>query len=181
MQWLKEKLELLTTVSESEALAGSLCDNGGVYLVPAYTGLGAPHWQADANAMLMGLQLDSTRAHIARAALESVAYQVKDLLQTLKLEKNISLSNVKVDGGMVKNRWLMQFLSDLCQLTILQPKALELTAQGAAMIAGLGSGCFRELKDYSQWHQVNWQCEPGQNLNLQYQRWQKAVECCKQF
>ncbi len=181
IQWLRDKLGVLSCVSESQMLAKSATDNGGVYLVPAFTGLGAPYWQTDARAMLMGLQLDSNKAHIVRAGLESVAYQVNDLLQTLTQELDINLKRFMVDGGMSVNQWLMQFISDLCQLSIVKPKTTELTAMGAAMMAGLGYGLFNDFSAFKSWHKSDWQCIPEAPKAGNYQKWLEAVNCCRGF
>lgn len=178
--WLRDKLGVLACAAESEKMAASLNNNGGVYFVPAFTGLGAPHWQANAKAMIMGLQLDSSKSHIVRAALESVAYQVNDLLQVLFSDTDIVPVKLKVDGGMAKNHWLMQFLASLTQLEVCQPKMLELTAQGAAMMAGLGTGFVKNLDDYKDWYQHDWQCQPEQFCQKQYLKWKKTVELSKQ-
>lgn len=179
MHWLRDKLDILDNVTASEHIASSLNDNGGVYLVPAFTGLGAPHWQPALKAMMVGLQLDSTKSHIIRAALESVAYQVKDLLVALCEETGIKLDKIKVDGGMAQNRWLMQFLSDLCQTLVMQSHTLELTAQGAAIMAAVGAGVFNRLGDCKDWYQIDWQCQTVEPKFSQYEMWQNAVAACK--
>ena len=181
IQWLRDKLGVLSSAAESQALAQSVPDNGGVYLVPAFTGLGAPYWQADARAMLIGLQLDSSKAHIVRAGLEAVAYQVNDLLKDLALELDINLNQLKVDGGMSVNQWLMQFISDLCQLCIIKPKTVELTAMGAAIMAGMGHGLFDDFPAIKHWYKKDWQCSQGASMPFTYQKWLDAVNCCQSF
>ncbi len=179
VKWLREKQGLINNASESELMARSLKDNGGVYFVPAFTGLAAPYWQPQARGTIIGLQLDSSKEHLVRAGLEAVAYQTKDLIQTLSGELDINLTTLKIDGGMAVNQWLMQFIASLCQLEIVKPKTTELTALGVAMMAGVGGGLFNSLNDYKHWHQSDWQKYPQATKKLEYKKWLRAIDVCQ--
>lgn len=139
MQWLRDGLKLIKTAPESEAMAASLPDNGGVYLVPAFAGLGAPQWNAEARGTIVGLTRDSRAAHLVRAGLEAVAYQTRDLLDALRAD-GARLDSLLVDGGLTANAWAMQFLADICECPIERPSFQEVTALGAAKLAALGAG-----------------------------------------
>jgi glycerol kinase len=140
VKWLRDQLAILAEAKETETLATSLPDNGGVYFVPAFVGLGAPHWQPEARGLITGLTLDSNRAHLARAALEAVAYQTADLLDAMAKGGGRRPANLCVDGGMVANGWLCHFLADMLDLSITRPPTLEITARGAAILAGMAVG-----------------------------------------
>lgn len=155
MQWLRDELGLVRDVAESSALAESVPDNGGVYIVPAFVGLGAPHWQADARGLITGLTRGSTRAHLVRAALESVAYQVFDLMQAIRSDFPDLTSELRVDGGMSANHFLCQFQADVLSVEICRPKSRESSALGAAMLAGLGAGVWHSLGEL----EALWQAE----------------------
>lgn len=146
MQWLRDGLKLIKTSAESETIAASLAGNGGVYLVPAFAGLGAPQWRADARGTIVGLTRDSTSAHFVRAGLEAVAYQTRDLLEALKAD-GASVQSLLVDGGMTANAWAMQFLADICEVEVSCPVFQEVTALGAAKLAALGAGLIKSLDD----------------------------------
>jgi len=139
IKWLRDDLKLIQSADESAAAAASLPDNGGVYMVPAFTGLGAPHWNADARGMICGLTRAATSAHLVRAGLESVAYQTHDLLAAFAGD-GAPIAELRVDGGMVANDWLMQFLADVCVLPVLRPDYREMTALGAAAAAAMQLG-----------------------------------------
>ncbi len=178
IQWLRDQLQLIKNASETEQLAASLPDNGGVYFVPAFTGLGAPYWRPAARASIEGLTRDSQAAHIVRAALEAVAYQTRDLLNAILADSPMTLAEIRVDGGMVVNNWLMQFLADMLHLPVLRPKISETTALGVAYLAGLQMGVFESLQEIS----ALWQCEqnytPRMNVEVAeglYQSWELAV------
>lgn len=179
MRWFRDQLNLLDDVQQSEMLASSIEDNGGVYLVPAFTGLGAPYWKAEAKAILHGMKLDTSKAHIVRAGLESVAYQTKDLLETIHAEVITPINQLKVDGGMVINQWLMKYIADLSQKIIIKGKVVELTALGAAMMASIGHGIYKDLKDFKEWYQEDWQLQPGPSKREDYLKWLMAVEICQ--
>ncbi len=150
VQWLRDELHMIDEASETEALAYSVEDNNGVYLIPAFTGLGAPHWKPDARAAIMGLTRGANSAHIARAALEAQAYQTKDLLGAMESDSGIQANRLRVDGGLVANKFVTQFLADTLQRPIDVPKITETTALGAAYLAGLYAGIYKDLDDLSQ-------------------------------
>ena len=146
IQWLRDSVKLIGTADETEALARSVADNAGVYLVPALSGLGAPWWEAEARGSLSGLSFTATRAHIVRAALEAMAHQAHDL-KTAFAADGADWRTLRIDGGMVANDWIAQDLADILDLPVERPKFAETTALGAAMLAGVGCGLFRDLKD----------------------------------
>ncbi|MGE3251875.1 MAG: glycerol kinase GlpK [Hyphomonadaceae bacterium] len=145
IQWLRDGLKVITESRESEALAAGLADNGGVYLVPAFAGLGAPQWNAAARGTITGLTRDSSAAHLVRAGLEAVAYQTRDLLDALKADGAPAPEALLVDGGMTANSWAMQFLADICEAPVERPANQEVTALGAAKLAALGVGLIPRL------------------------------------
>ncbi|MEO9600947.1 glycerol kinase [Parasphingorhabdus sp.] len=145
MQWLRDDIGLLKFAGESEELARSVEDNGGVYLVPALSGLGAPHWRADATATFSGLSFSSKKAHIARAALESMAYQCHDLKTAFSAD-GVDWQSLRIDGGMVANDWMVQDLADILNITVERPEFFETTALGAAMLAAVGCGIYPSLE-----------------------------------
>ncbi|MEK9751990.1 MAG: glycerol kinase GlpK [Rhodospirillaceae bacterium] len=180
VQWLRDGLGLIKQSPESEAMARALDGKdgaGGVYLVPAFTGLGAPHWDADARGAILGLTRDSSAGHIVRAALESVCYQTRELFDA-KAADGVSAETVRVDGGMVGNDWLMQFLADMLATTVERPAMTESTAQGAAFLAGIGAGLYSGLDEVA----ALWSCErrftpemPAPERERLFQGWLKAV------
>ncbi|MBI1822135.1 MAG: glycerol kinase GlpK [Nitrospirae bacterium] len=179
IQWLRDELKIIQNAAESEDLALSLKNNGGVYLVPAFVGLGAPYWDMEARGIIVGLTRGAGRAHIARAALESIAYQVKDLMTVMEQDSGFSLQDLRVDGGAVKNNFLMQFQSDMINTPLIRPKVTETTAMGAAYLAGLAVGFWKNLEEI----QKNWQEErrflPSMGetqRNQYYNEWKRAVE-----
>lgn len=154
IQWLRDGLGLIKRASDSEALARSLESNGGVYLVPAFTGLGAPHWDSAARGAIFGLTRDSGPAHFARAALEAVCYQTRDLFDAMA-EDGVKPRSMRVDGGMVANDWMLQFLADILNIRVDRPEVPETTALGAAYLAGLQAGLFASLDDIA----AQWRCQ----------------------
>ncbi len=155
IQWLRDNLGLFEKASEVEALAKQVPDNGGVYIVPAFTGLGAPYWDADARGIICGLTRGTSKAHIARAALEAVAYQSVDLLRAMEADAGIELPELRIDGGMVVNDLLCQFQADVLQRPVMRPQVIESTAHGAALLAGLGIGNWTSLAEV----ETHWQGE----------------------
>jgi glycerol kinase len=153
-QWLRDGLNFFKNAADIEALAASVKDNGGVYLVPAFAGLGAPHWDQHARGILCGLTRGATKAHIARAALEGIAYQVRDVLTAMEADAGVRLKELRVDGGASANNLLMQFQSDLLNVPVVRPRITETTALGAAYLAGLAVGYWKSQKDIAtQWQQ----------------------------
>ncbi|MCI0467006.1 MAG: glycerol kinase, partial [Beijerinckiaceae bacterium] len=153
IKWLRDRLHLITDAAQTSALAASLGGNDGVYLVPAFAGLGAPHWDPDARGLICGLTLDSGPAHFVRAALESAAYQTLDLMQAIAGGGGAPRT-LRVDGGMAANDWFCQFLADILAAPVERPALLEATAQGAAFLAGLTLGIYPDLTAVS----AAWTC-----------------------
>jgi glycerol kinase len=145
MQWLRDGLKLIKSSADSEAIASSLADNGGVYLVPAFAGLGAPQWNAEARGTIIGLTRDSRLEHLVRAGLEAVAYQTADLLDALRADGAPKIESLLIDGGLTANSWAMQFLSDICDVEVARPQFQEVTALGAAKLAAAGAGLVKSL------------------------------------
>jgi glycerol kinase len=156
MQWLRDGLELIKTSADSEAIAAALPDNGGVYLVPAFVGLGAPQWKADARGTIVGLTRDSRLEHLVRAGLEAVAYQTADLFDALRADGAPKITSLLVDGGLTANTWAMQFLADVCDVEVARPKFQEVTALGAARLAAHGSGMIKSLDGAGAASQARW-------------------------
>ncbi|MFP4090539.1 MAG: glycerol kinase GlpK [Cyclobacteriaceae bacterium] len=177
VQWLRDGLGIISSSSEVEELAKSVDDNGGVYLVPALTGLGAPHWDQYARGTITGLTRGSTSGHIARAALESIAFQAHDVLRAMLADANIEFKELRVDGGASANDTLMQFQANLLQIPVVRPKVMETTALGAAYLAGLAVGYWKDLEEIqSQW-QMDKTFEPESDFDSRTltHSWDKAV------
>jgi glycerol kinase len=148
VQWLRDELSIITQAAETEELARGLASNDGVYFVPAFVGLGAPHWDPEARGMIVGLTRGSTRAHLARAALESMAYATHDVLNAMTSDSGMKPSELAVDGGAVANDWLMQFQADVLDIPIVRPKLVECTAFGAAGLAGIAVGIWQDATEF---------------------------------
>ena len=179
VQWLRDGLQLIDSAPEVEALAASVPDNGGVYIVPAFTGLGAPHWDQYARGTITGITRGSTRAHFARAALEGIAYQVADVLDAMKKDANLELAQMRVDGGASANDLLMQFQSDMLGVPVLRPKTLETTALGAAYLAGLAVGYWSSLDEISEQWQLDKEYTPSMDaadVHHLKSGWKKALD-----
>jgi glycerol kinase len=146
IKWLRDALGIIRDAAETESLAMALPHDHGVYMVPAFVGLGAPHWRPDARAIICGLTLAAGRAHLARAALESVAFQTRDLLEAMSADGARHADTLRVDGGMAANQWLCQFLADILEVPVERPEQIETTALGAAFLAGLATGVWPDLK-----------------------------------
>ena len=144
VQWLRDQLEFFDSADQSEALARSVDDAGGVFVVPAFTGLGAPYWDADARGAILGITRGTSRAHVARAALENIAFQNADLIDVLREESGLEITALRADGGATANDLLMQLQSDLAQVRVVRPRTIEATARGAALLAGLGAGLWSD-------------------------------------
>ena len=148
MQWLRDGLGIITQAAESDPMARSVDDTGGVYFVPAFVGLGAPHWEPNARGTIVGLTRGSSRAHLVRAALEAMAFSTKDVLDAMLADAKLRLSSLLVDGGVAANDWLMQFQADVLGVTVARPDLVETTALGAAGLAGLGAGLWKTADDF---------------------------------
>ncbi len=184
IQWLRDEMKIISSAAESEILAISIPDNGGVYLVPAFVGLGAPHWDMYARGTVVGLTRGAGRAHLTRAALESLAYQTYDILEVMARDADIKLESLKVDGGVAANNFLMQFQADMLGVAVERPQVTETTAMGAAFLAGLATGYWKDLDELKAIRQVDKSFvprmaeEPRRKL---LEGWQRAMFCARSF
>jgi len=179
VQWLRDGLGIIRNSVDVERLALKVPDNGGVYLVPAFAGLGAPHWDAYARGTMAGLTRGSNASHIARAALESIAYQSYDVLKAMELDSSIELRELRVDGGASANNLLLQFQADLLQVPVIRPKVTETTSLGAAYLAGLAVGYWKNREEIAQQWSVDRQFDPGRSpdeMAALRAGWNKALE-----
>jgi glycerol kinase len=182
VQWLRDELGIIKTSSEVESLARSVADNGGVYLVPAFVGLGAPYWDSYARGTILGLTRGTNKAHIARAALESIAYQTADVLAAMQEDAGIEISELRVDGGASKNDLMMQFQADILGVPVVRPKISETTALGAAYFAGLAVGYWKSEEELVQHWQVEKRFEPAMSQEPRsalLAQWRRAIERAK--
>jgi glycerol kinase len=182
VQWLRDGLGLIRSSSEVEALAASVPDSGGAYLVPAFVGLGAPHWDAYARGALVGLTRGTTAAHVARAALESIAYQVADLVEAMQDDAGVRLQELRVDGGASRNDLLLQFQADLLGVSVARPAVTETTALGAAYLAGLAAGVWKSPAEIARQRKVERVFEPRMPAARAAElrgRWRSALERAK--
>ncbi len=178
VQWLRDNLGIIAKSSEIEPLARTVEDNGGIYFVPAFSGLFAPYWRSDARGVLAGLTRFVNRGHIARAVLEATAYQTREVLEAMEKDSGVRLSRLKVDGGMVGNELLMQFQADLLNVPVVRPKVVETTSLGAAYAAGLAMGLWTDFTSLrSNWQQDHeWLPQmPSSQREKYYSEWKKAV------
>ncbi len=179
VQWLRDGLKIIRTSKEVEELAADVTDADGVYLVPAFAGLGAPHWNQHARGTMFGLTRGTTNAHIARAALDSIAYQTYDVLKAMEADAGISITELRVDGGATVNNQLMQFQSDILNCKVVRPKITETTALGAAYLAGLAVGYWKNINEIQQQWQVDKNFSPAlseEKRNELLKGWQRAVK-----
>lgn len=178
IQWLRDSLGLIAQSEDVEALAASVANNGGVYFVPAFAGLGTPHWDQDARGLIIGLTRGTGSAHIARAAVESIAFQTTDLLAAMNLDSHSYLKELKVDGGATRNDALLQFQADILRIPVVRSKTTETTALGAAYMAGLASGFWRDRAELSEHWQSDRTFEPQMSefdAKAHIERWHEAV------
>ncbi len=179
VQWLRDGLKIIRSSSEVEALATQVNDTDGVYMVPAFAGLGAPHWNQHARGSLFGVTRGTSDAHIARAALESIAYQTTDVLKAMEADAGIAIKELRVDGGATINNVLMQFQSDVLKVDVVRPKVYETTALGAAYLAGLATGYWESVEEIQQQWQVDAKFSPAmtaEKLNELQKGWHRAVK-----
>ena len=179
VQWLRDELRIIKDAKEVEELAKQLDDNEGVYLVPAFAGLGAPHWDQYARGLLIGLNRGTGAKHIARAALESIAFQTYDIVQAMQADSGIEISELRVDGGAANNDLLMQFQADILNVTVQRPKITETTALGAAYLAGLAVGFWKSEKEISRQWQIDKEFKPKMADEVRkrlLKGWQKALK-----
>ncbi|MDB4665544.1 FGGY-family carbohydrate kinase, partial [Verrucomicrobia bacterium] len=177
-QWLRDGLGIIRKSADIEHLARSVPDNGGVYLVPAFAGLGAPHWDQYARGTIAGLTRGSSAGHIARAALEGIAYQVVDVVKAMEKDAGLKIKELRVDGGASMNNLLMQFQSDLLGVSVLRPKVSETTALGAAYLAGLAVGYWKSQTDIRRQWQVDLRFKPAmerKQVRMLTAGWTKAL------
>ncbi|WP_019669005.1 glycerol kinase GlpK [Eudoraea adriatica] len=178
VQWLRDSLKIIKTSEEVEQLAGSVEDSGGVYFVPAFAGLGAPHWNQHAQGTIFGLTRGSTDAHIARAALESIAFQTMDILKAMEADSGITIKELRVDGGATVNNLLMQFQADVLNTVTVRPKVVETTVMGAAFLAGLAVGYWDNLEEIQEIWQTDVHFKPTKDrdsINSHIEGWYKAI------
>ena len=180
IQWLRDELRIIDSAPDSEYMAKKVKDTNGCYVVPAFTGLGAPYWDPYARGVIVGLTRGVNKNHIIRATLESLAFQVNDVIRAMEADAGVSLSQLKIDGGASANNLLAQMQPDFCRAPVLRPKCVETTAMGAAYLAGLAVGYWTSLEDIC----LNWQMDklftPNMTIdeaNRQIAGWKKAVQC----
>ncbi len=179
IQWLRDEMKLISSSAESESVAKSVESTNGVYLVPAFTGLGAPYWDMYSRGTIVGMTRGTNRAHIVRAALEAICYQSCDLLKAMKADSNIEPSIMRVDGGASANGFMMQFQSDIMNITIQRPNLFETTAFGAALLAGLAVGVYKDLDEIEQLYHSDLIYEPNMVQTIRentLKQWHRAVE-----
>ena len=184
IQWLRDGLGVIETAGQSEQLAAQVAETCGVYVVPAFTGLGAPHWNMRARGAVFGLTRGTGRAHLVRATLESLAYQTKDVLTAMEMDSGIALEFLKVDGGAVANNFLMQFQADILGVPVERPVVTETTALGAAYLAGVAVGFWRDQAEIRAGWQLSRRFDPVMDETVRaklYRGWCKAVERCRDW
>lgn len=184
VQWLRDKMKMIVHSSDSEAMATSCRDTHGVYIVPAFVGLGTPYWDDDARGAVFGLTRNTDDRHFVRASLESIAYQCKDVFEVMKKETGLKIPTLRVDGGATANNFLMQFQSDILRTNIDLPECLQTTALGAAFLAGLSSGYYKNLDHIRSIHRCQKLFKPSmdkEEANRLYDGWKKAVEVTRMF
>ncbi len=184
VQWLRDGLGIIKASSEIEALASQVEDSGDLYFVPSFTGMGAPYWDQYARGLMVGISRGTTRAHIARAALEGIAFQTMDVLHVMKLDTGMKIKELRVDGGASANNLLMQFQSDILKTSVIRPKVIETTAMGAAYLAGLATGFWKDTEEIRQQWQPEKQFEPAmpdsQVMTIK-RKWADAVKRAKSW
>jgi glycerol kinase len=184
VQWLRDELRILSSSAESEILARSVPDTGGVYFVPAFVGLGAPYWDPEARGALFGITRGTRQEHVVRAALESIAYQTRDLVDAMEADAGGSLKSVRVDGGASVNGFLMQFQADILGVPLVRPRSSETTALGAAFAAGLSAGVWKDRKEISEIWQPDTIFEPAMSSPRRselMESWKSAVSAARMF
>ena len=178
IQWLRDQLGIINSAAEVETLAASVPDTGGVYFVPAFSGLFAPYWRSDARGVIVGLTRANTKAHIARAALEAICYQTKEVLDAMEADSQIKMSEMRVDGGITNNKLCMQLQADIMGIDVVKPVITETTALGAAFAAGLATGVWKDTEQIKAiWKRENtWQPKSSAEWrDAGYQKWRKAI------
>lgn len=181
VQWLRDELGIIRKSNEVEKLANSVPDTNGVYLIPAFSGLGAPHWNAEARGTMVGLSRGSNAAHVARASLESIAYQTYDILKAMEADSSSRIKELRVDGGATQNSFLMQFQADILKTNVIRPAITETTAMGAAFLAGLAVGFWKDTKELQALWQQDKVFVPSKSkkYTTQLTEWKRATETAK--
>lgn len=180
VQWLRDGLGLIDKATEVEALAQTVDDNGGIFLVPAFAGLGAPHWEGHARGMVIGITRGTTAGHFARASLESIAFQTMEVLKAMEADSGVRVKELRVDGGATANNLLMQIQADVLNAKVVRPKVTETTALGAAYLAGLAVGYWKDLSEIQKQWMIDRVFEPDQQKNMEelIAGWNRAVKTC---
>lgn len=184
VQWLRDEMQMIKSSSDIGRIAREVSDTGGVYLVPAFTGLGAPYWDMYARGTIVGMTRGTNRKHIIRAAEESIAYQCRDVLEALEQDAAIQIAGLKVDGGAAQDEFLMQFQADILNVPLERPKMQEITAWGAAMLAGLAAGCWKskdEIIEFEKDNTIYTPEFPDEKRLMLYNDWKRAVEHAKNW
>jgi glycerol kinase len=184
VQWLRDGLGIIRSSTDIEKLAAKVTDSDGVYMVPAFTGLGAPYWNQHARGTIVGITRGTTAAHFAKAALDSIAYQTVDVLKAMEADSGIEIKELRVDGGATVNNLLMQFQSDLLNTAVVRPRITETTALGAAYLAGLATGYWNSIDEIQEQWQVDRKFEPtmdGDNREQLMNGWKKAVKAAQSY
>jgi glycerol kinase len=179
IQWLRDGLKLLTSAAESEKMAAAVKDNAGIYFVPAFVGLGAPYWDQNARGSIFGITRGTNSQHLVRAALEAICYQTKDVLLAMQKDSGLKIKNLKIDGGAAVNDFLCQFQADILGINVIRPKVIEITSLGAAYLAGLAIGYWKntnEIKKCWKRDQVFYPKMPKKAAKNFYSGWLKAID-----
>lgn len=178
IEWLKNELGIFHDVTQTEAMANAITDNNGVYLVPAFSGLGAPHWDMSRKASISGLTFDCNKAHVARAALEAIPYQIKDVLTAMQADAKLQLKELMIHGGLTANKFVVQFLADLLDCGVIQSAMPDISALGAALLAGLGAGIFKDMEALKKLYAKKSIVKTGKfagQIEQWYAGWQQAI------
>ena len=180
VQWLRDELKIISSASEIEELASKVDDSGGVYMVPAFAGLGAPHWNQYARGSIFGITRGTNRSHFSRAALESIAFQTMEVLKAMESDSGIEIKELRVDGGATQNELLLQFQADILKTSVVRPEVTEVTAIGAAYLAGLAVGFWSSIEEIEKQWKINKKFEPGNdNKEDLIKGWYRAIEAVK--
>jgi len=180
VQWLRDELKIISSASEIEELASKVDDSGGVYMVPAFAGLGAPHWNQYARGSIFGITRGTNRSHFSRAALESIAFQTMEVLKAMESDSGIEIKELRVDGGATQNQLLLQFQADILKTSVVRPEVTEVTAIGAAYLAGLAVGFWSSIEEIEKQWKINKKFEPGNdNKEDLIKGWYRAIEAVK--
>jgi glycerol kinase len=179
IEWVKNQLGLFENTGDLEQICLSLENNGGVYIIPAFSGLGAPHWDMNRKAAIAGLSFESSKNHVIRAAVESVPYQIKDVIDAMEADSGIPLSELKLDGGITSNKFVIQFLADLLERKVSHIEIADVSALGAAYLAGLHVGVFKSISELKTFNQDSTSTLAGENAAMvkdSYEGWKKQLD-----